>query len=139
MLIQNLGGTSWILLPDDSEYPEFAHWVKVFAHRAVSQAVPSAFPVPLCAQDGSRAAAVAGQSPGSLSPHEAWSFSLLISHIICKSQISPSRNKTPSLGGGFQSCPTTGLTPGLLVLSGSSIPLEATRSSLRPWRSCPLQ
>lgn len=76
-------------------------WVRVFACRAVAWAVPSLFPIPPCAQDGSQVAAVAGRSPRSLPSHEGWRFSVPISQVICKSQISPSRSKTPSFGRGM--------------------------------------
>lgn len=113
-LIQDLGGTSWILLPDDSGYPEFVHWVRVFACSAAAQAASSVFPIPpSCTQarglGGLLVAAVAGQSPQSLFPHKGWCFSLLISQVICKLQISPSRNKTPSLeGAGSKAIPKPG-------------------------------
>lgn len=76
-------------------------WVRVFACRAAARAVPSLLPIPPCAEDGSQVAAVAGQSPRSLPSHEGWRFSLPISQVICKSQISPSRSKTPSFSRGM--------------------------------------
>lgn len=116
-------------------------WVRVFACRAVAWAVPSLFPIPPCAQDGSQVAAVAGQSPHSLPSREGWRFSVLISQVICKSQISPSRSKTPSFGRGMvpKLSKNRANPRSAVALSESSIPLEATRSSLRRWKSCRLR